>query len=209
MASQSAPPGQKTPPAEPGGSQSSPFSTMPLPHTAGCVLVVLVDVVVGASVVELVVGGMLHWQLAVQADSGGQKAPPAEPGGSHCSPASMMPLPQTAGCVDDVLVVVLVDVVLAAVEVVVGGMLHWQVAVQADSAGQKAPPTDPGGSHCSPDSTMPLPQRAGAVVVVVLVLVVDEPLIVVVEVVGGASVVVVGAPHSPSRVTRSDFTSFA
>jgi hypothetical protein len=124
-----------------------------------------------------------------------------------------MPLPQTAGCVDDVLVVVLVDVVLAAVELVVGGMLHWQVGVQADSGGQKAPPTDPGGSHCSPDSTMPLPQRTSVVDVVVLVLVVvDEPLIVVVVVevvVGGASDVVVGAPHSPSRVTRSDFTSLA
>ena len=45
-------------------------------------------------------------------------APQEEPGGSHCSPASMVPLPQSAGNV--VLVeVVVVELVLVVVDVVV------------------------------------------------------------------------------------------
>ena len=45
-------------------------------------------------------------------------APQEEPGGSHCSPASMVPLPQSAGNV--VLVeVVMVELVLVVVDVVV------------------------------------------------------------------------------------------
>src|SRR6185369_13069489 len=52
-----------------------------------------------------------------------------DPGGSHCSPASTSPLPQT-------------------------GAVQVQSSLQAVPSAQ----LEPGGSHCSPGSMSPLPQ---------------------------------------------------
>jgi hypothetical protein len=100
---------------------------------------------------------------------------------------------------------VVVVVVGAAVVVVVVVLFatHVHCGVQCSPAGQRSAPDGELGSHCSPGSTLPLPQVDSVVVVVVdapvVVVVVDEtPVVVVVGadvvvVVVGASVVVVGA----------------
>jgi hypothetical protein len=130
-----------------------------------------------------------------------------------------------------------VTVVVEVVEVV--GPTHWHVAEQVCPAGHGNPPPvesnapagDDGGSHCSPGSSLPLPQTAGVVEVVVLVLTCVELLdvvpcsdvelldvvacivvvVVTVVVVGGCVLVVVGVEpaQAPVSVTRSVFTSRA
>ena len=91
----------------------------------------LVEVVVGGVMVELLVVLTVQWQVSEHPDPGGQKAPPADPGGSHSSPASIRPLSQM-GC-DVVVVEELVDVVGAAVlvelELVVAGAIDELVVV--------------------------------------------------------------------------------
>jgi hypothetical protein len=133
--------------------------------------------------------------------SGGQKAPAAEP--SQSSPGSITSLPQLFRVVDDddvvVVGVLVLDVVgcSSVVDVVVG---HWQFT---HSCGvQNAPTAEP--SHCSPGSTMLLPQLFRLVEEDddVDVLVVDDVIGNVVfgtveelDVVGGWTVVVVVVGH--------------
>ncbi len=75
-------------------------------------------VVVGTALDDVVEVLTVHWQVAEQPDSGAQKAPPTDPGGSHCSPSSMMLFPHIA-----VVGVVLVVVELDVVEVLSAGVL--------------------------------------------------------------------------------------
>jgi hypothetical protein len=114
----------KAPPGE-LGSQGSPGSTTPLPQSGDVVVVVLVlvELVVGASVddvvvvsitvVELeVVVGVMQVHSAEQVEPGGQvKAPPGELG-SQGSPGSTMPLPHSGEVVVVVLVLELVELLV-------------------------------------------------------------------------------------------------
>src|SRR6185369_16177792 len=95
---QTSPGAQRNAPPGELGSHGSPGSTMPLPQRFR--VVVVVDGVVDVVVVEA------HVQAAVQTSPGAQrKAPPGELG-SHGSPGSTMPLPQSSGAVVDVVDVV-------------------------------------------------------------------------------------------------------
>jgi hypothetical protein len=162
------------------------------------VVVSVVDVVVVAVVAVVDVVVVTVAGVVVVVGTGGQthpsrqssSAPPGDPdghvalpGGSHCSPTSTVPFPHTGPpCVVDVVVLVVVSVVavvlgtvVAVVEVVVGTGGQTHPSRQSSSA----PPGDPdghvalpGGSHCSPASTTPFPQRGPPTVVEVVVLVV-------------------------------------
>jgi hypothetical protein len=142
-------------------------------------VVVLDDVVVVLGPGSVVVVGPGHvqspWQMPVN-------APVHElPGGSHCSPPSIVPLPQSSSVV---LVVVVVVVTVGSVVEVVGGSVVdvVEVVVVVGPPGQVQSPWQmpvnapvhelPGGSHCSPASIVPLPQFPIVVVVVEIVVVV-------------------------------------
>jgi hypothetical protein len=98
-------------------SHSSPASTTPLPQFVGVVVVVvLVEVVEGALVVDVEVVGVVvvatgsHVQPGVHCSPAGQTRAPEGELVSHSSPASRTPLPQVGGVV--VVLVVLVGVVV-------------------------------------------------------------------------------------------------
>jgi hypothetical protein len=184
-------------------------------------VVAVVDVVVVDDVVLVVGPG--HTQPARQssiAPPGDPDGQVALPGGSHCSPASTTPLPHTGPWVLVVVAVVVVVVCVVAVVEVVDVVVVDDVVLVVGTDGQMqparqssiAPPGDPdgqvalpGGSHCSPASTCPLP-HTGPCMVVVVVWVVD---VVVVAVVGGVLVVVLEdttqplGPHASQQLGRS------
>jgi hypothetical protein len=132
----SSPAGQTSAPDGELASHSSPVSRTPLPQLGGVVVVVvLVDVVDGAPLVDVVeLGGDVvvetgsHVQPAVHCSPAGHTSAPDGELASHSSPASRTPLPHVGG-IEVVLVdapgvvVVLLDV-LGAVVVVPPPALH-------------------------------------------------------------------------------------
>jgi hypothetical protein len=131
--------------SEPSGSQSSPASTMPFPQTApGTVMVVVVVVVVVGAPVVVVVGAPVvvvvvepsgqtqpGWQASIAPLGDDGSGHVSEPTGSHSSPGSTMPLPQTGAVVVVVVVTVVVVVGAAVVVVVVDVMVVVVVASQS------------------------------------------------------------------------------
>jgi hypothetical protein len=132
--------------------------------------VVVVVVLVACVVVVVVAPGQTqpgwHSSIAPPGELGGQVR---LPGGSHCSPGSTLPSPHAGAIVVVVVVVTVVVVVVVAPGHTQPGW-HSSMAPPGELGGQVRLP---GGSHCSPGSSVPLPHVGGAVVVVVVGAVVD------------------------------------
>jgi hypothetical protein len=139
--------------------------------------IVSVVVVVAPSDVVVVVGG----SVVVVAPPGqtqpgwhSRSAPLGElgsgqikaPGGSHCSPGSVLPSPQLGPPVVVVVVVTGVVVVVAPPGQTQPGWHSSSAPLGELGSGHVMLP---GGSHCSPGSGVPLPQLGAPVVVVVVV----------------------------------------